>query len=188
MNEVFNELKQAMDMCYSVTINLQGEEGMYGVTGIVENITDGVDAFRFYEPGVALHTYSLNDVLYVDSLPWVIDGLDSIKLYVDDNRPVPEGYVLAKSVSEAKTIIDLAKKQNIGIVEIDLDHDLGDYRIFGGDAINLVNFLLNYDIFVSTRIHTANPEGAKNMRSKLDMLKEQAQQKGVSITYDIYKV
>ena len=59
-----------------------------------------------------------------------------MKIWLDDIRPVPEGYVWCKSVNEAITVIE-DNKNNIGV--IDLDHDLGDFAKDGGDAICLMD-------------------------------------------------
>ena len=84
-----------------------------------------------------------------------------MKLWLDDLRPAPEGYVWCKSVYTAITEIC----RNLGNIElIDIDHDAGDYAQYGGDYIVVLDFLeengLNYPI----RIHSANPVGVANMR------------------------
>lgn len=98
-----------------------------------------------------------------------------MKLWVDDVRPAPEGYVWCKSVKEAKrTIIYYeflykdVKMDNshlsYNIELIDIDHDAGDYTCDGGDYIKLLDWLeetrRNYPI----HIHSMNPVGAENMR------------------------
>ena len=52
-----------------------------------------------------------------------------MKLWLDDLRPVPYGYEGAKSVNEAKKLIQEAEHNGIEIEALDLDHDLGDMRI-----------------------------------------------------------
>ena len=49
-----------------------------------------------------------------------------MKLWLDDLRPVPYGYEGAKSVNEAKKLIQEAEHNGIEIEALDLDHDLGD--------------------------------------------------------------
>lgn len=56
-----------------------------------------------------------------------------MKIWLDDIRPAPEGYVWCKSVNIAKRTIESAEEP---IVLIDCDHDLGDYAYDGGDGIN----------------------------------------------------
>ena len=112
-----------------------------------------------------------------------------MKLWIDDVRPAPEGYVWCKSVNEAKQLIStkelnasvyddeavytndmqeafrFIRLRNLCYIElIDVDHDLGDYAADGGDGIRLLDWLeatgRNYPI----RIHSANPFGVANMR------------------------
>lgn len=86
-----------------------------------------------------------------------------IRIWVDDIRPTPEGYVPAKSVNEAISIIEKAETQGDMIEVLDLDHDLGDYASDGGDAIKLLDYLAERGTFYPVRIHTANPVGRANM-------------------------
>lgn len=84
-----------------------------------------------------------------------------MKIWVDDTRPAPEGYVWCKSVYTAITEI----ARNLGMIEIiDIDHDAGEYTQYGGDYIEILKFFeannLNYPI----RIHSQNPVGVENMR------------------------
>lgn len=115
-----------------------------------------------------------------------------IKLWIDDVRPAPEGYVWYKSVNEAKERIeDLEKEQQYfqdlafrflhsgdrmayhnvmkmcnrrGIEFIDIDHDSGDYNIDGGDYIRLLDWLEETGRNYPIRIHSANAVGVENMR------------------------
>jgi hypothetical protein len=86
-----------------------------------------------------------------------------IRIWVDDIRSTPEGYVPAKSVNEAISIVEKAEKQGDMIEVLDLDHDLGDYASDGGDAIKLLDYLAERGTFYQVRIHTANPVGRANM-------------------------
>ncbi len=103
-----------------------------------------------------------------------------MKLWIDDVRPAPEGYVWCKSVNEAKEAIVNAQakfvrlwKQGINdeslhIDLIDIDHDAGDYVSDGGDYIKLLDWLeWLYDgkgTYTKFRIHSMNPVGVENMR------------------------
>ena len=83
-----------------------------------------------------------------------------MKIWLDDIRPAPEGYVWCKSVNSAKSVIESAKEP---ILLIDCDHDLGDYADQGGDAIRLLDWLAERGTFYPVEIHTANPVGRANM-------------------------
>ena len=47
-----------------------------------------------------------------------------MKIWLDDIRPAPNGYIHCHSVNEA---IELIKNAKEPIEQLDLDHDLGDY-------------------------------------------------------------
>ena len=95
-----------------------------------------------------------------------------IKLWVDDMRPAPEGYRLAKSVNEAKQIIQnyeimyavSGHKLPYKIELIDLDHDAGDYASDGDDYIRLLDWFEETGRNYPIRIHSMNPVGVANMR------------------------
>ena len=96
-----------------------------------------------------------------------------MRLWIDDVRPAPEGYVWCKSVNETKELILIAEHREttkdlnmIWRIELlDIDHDAGDYASDGGDYIKLLDWLeetcRNYPI----RIHSMNPVGVANMRA-----------------------
>lgn len=82
-----------------------------------------------------------------------------MKLWVDDVRPAPDGYVWCKSVNEAKRFII------IGEIElIDIDHDAGVYSVDGGDYIRLLDWLEETGRSYPIKIHSMNPVGVENMR------------------------
>ena len=97
-----------------------------------------------------------------------------MKIWVDDVRPAPEGYCWVKSVDEAKECIEFAERQilkticqefsHYNIKLIDLDHDAGDYARFGGDYIEILNWLEETSRNYPIRLHTMNPVGRENMR------------------------
>ena len=97
-----------------------------------------------------------------------------MKLWIDDVRPAPEGYVWCKSVWEAIKEIDLrefeirefGKFENIEpITLIDIDHDSGDYYQYGGDYIKVLDWLEKTGRNYPIRIHSMNPVGRENMRA-----------------------
>ncbi len=90
-----------------------------------------------------------------------------MKIWLDDLRPVPQGYEGVKSVNEAIALIEEAEKAGIDIEVLDLDHDLGDYYTDGGDAIKLLDWLAERETFYPVEIHTANPVGRENMERML---------------------
>ena len=89
-----------------------------------------------------------------------------MKLWIDDVRPAPKGYVWCLSVNQAKSVITTAIKCNDKIDLIDLDHDAGIYACDGGDYIRILDWLEEYDVcYFPIRIHSQNPVGVQNMRA-----------------------
>jgi hypothetical protein len=94
-----------------------------------------------------------------------------MKLWIDDVRPAPEGYVWCKSVDDAKWWIKYNEMNTSyqpyheAIELLDLDHDAGDYASDGGDYIRLLDWLEETGRNYPIRIHSANPVGVQNMRA-----------------------
>lgn len=93
-----------------------------------------------------------------------------MKLWIDDVRPNPHGYVWLKSVREAKfwirhNEIACSHYPTAEPIElIDIDHDAGDYANDGGDYIKLLDWLEDTGRRYPIRIHSANAVGIANMR------------------------
>lgn len=93
-----------------------------------------------------------------------------MKLWIDDVRPAPEGYLWYRSVNEVKAEIKyfdevaffLGERDPIEL--IDIDHDAGDYANDGGDYIKLLDWLEETGRNYPIRIHSMNPVGRENMR------------------------
>ena len=90
-----------------------------------------------------------------------------MKLWVDDVRPAPPGWVRATSVEQAK--IALRYKGGRIVEIISLDHDAGDFAKFGGDYIEILKWLES-EVHTAGRnyvpiihIHTSNVVGRMNM-------------------------
>ena len=92
-----------------------------------------------------------------------------MKLWIDDVRPAPNGYIWVKTVEDAiieilMTDILRMEDENQEIELIDIDHDAGDYTKYGGDYIKLLDWLEETDRNYPIRIHSMNPVGVENMR------------------------
>lgn len=84
-----------------------------------------------------------------------------MKLWIDDVRPAPEGYVWIKSVNDTIKFINA----NINDIElIDIDHDAGDYEFDGGDYIHILDYLEAMKLSYPIHIHSMNVVGVRNMR------------------------
>lgn len=119
-----------------------------------------------------------------------------MKLWIDDVRPAPEGYVWCKSVNAAILAIEycedtvrtcnhyvswvylngtMERYENLmkqirkfQIELIDIDHDAGDYAYDGGDYIRLLDWLEGTGRDYPIRIHSMNPVGVQNMRAIIE--------------------
>lgn len=96
-----------------------------------------------------------------------------MKLWIDDVRPAPEGYVWIKSVNSAIRFIERCEWDECESGEIifqnqieliDIDHDAGDYASNGGDYIKLLDWLEETGRNYPIHIHSMNPVGVENMR------------------------
>ena len=100
-----------------------------------------------------------------------------MKLWIDDVRPAPDGYIWCKSVNEAiATIItfegrnsnkptpvtEIFPDMNWNIELIDIDHDAGDYG--PPDYIKVLDWLEETGRNYPIHIHSQNPVGVENMR------------------------
>ena len=99
-----------------------------------------------------------------------------MKLWIDDVRPAPEGYVWCISTNEAKMVIQnveslslIEHNENVPKIElIDVDHDAGEYWHYGGDYIKLLDWLEETGRSYPIRIHSMNPVGVANMRAIIE--------------------
>lgn len=97
-----------------------------------------------------------------------------IKIWVDDERPAPEGYkVRCHSVNEALTMLGYTYHKDPPFVELSLDHDAGEYVTDGGDYINILkalsqpwgSYFFTSAYPLQVHFHSMNPVGVKNMRA-----------------------
>lgn len=96
-----------------------------------------------------------------------------MKLWVDDVRPAPDGYIWCKSVNETKDAISATEEYEEGALDsldyywleehdgpitlIDIDHDAGDY-------IKILDWLEETGRNYPIHIHSMNSVGVENMR------------------------
>ena len=87
-----------------------------------------------------------------------------MKLWLDDARPAPDGYIWALSVISAKNDILRYERMGKPLELIDIDHDSGEYFQYSGDYIKLLDWLEETGRNYPIHIHSANPVGIANMR------------------------
>lgn len=92
-----------------------------------------------------------------------------MKLWIDDVRPAPEGYIWIKKAEDAKAAIrSYERNMTDDNILIDLDHDAGDYAVDGEDYIKLLDWLEAKNIVdtgYSFHIHSMNVVGVQKMRA-----------------------
>lgn len=95
-----------------------------------------------------------------------------MKLWIDDLRPAPAGYIWVKTVNDAKWYIESAEDveeifpTGTPVIKlIDIDHDAGDFASNGGDYIKLLDWLEETGRNYPIRLHSMNPVGLQNMRT-----------------------
>lgn len=104
-----------------------------------------------------------------------------MKLWIDDVRPAPDGYIWARSTNDAiviiktlSTFLDMVayrihEPQTLPWFDvIDIDHDAGDYAECGGDFINVLNYMEEHHLKAPIHIHSMNPVGVANMRAIIE--------------------
>lgn len=83
-----------------------------------------------------------------------------MKVFLDDIRPCPRGFVWVKSVEECLVLLRQGK-----VDILSLDHDLGEGKPTGYD---LVKIMVEENLYPKEiYIHTANPVGRENMYKTL---------------------
>ena len=91
-----------------------------------------------------------------------------IKIWVDDVRPAPHGYVWYQAVDETIAAIKTYLRYDVNIELIDLDHDSGEFYQYGGDYIKILDYLEKYMLDIPIRIHSMNSVGVQNMRAIIE--------------------
>lgn len=104
----------------------------------------------------------------------------ALYVFLDDIRDAPihriaqrfQYFCLPRSVKESKRYITKAIKLGINEIWFDLDHDLGDYASQGGDAIKLVDWLVeefhDKNVIFKFHFHSMNPIGVQNMKNAVE--------------------
>ena len=91
-----------------------------------------------------------------------------MKIWLDDERPAPEGWQRAYTVPE---LISLVKSNNVE--EISLDHDLGEGNQTGYDFLLWLEAGVYHKTITDIPIihlHSQNPVGLKNMQMAVNSI------------------
>ena len=87
-----------------------------------------------------------------------------MKIWIDDVRPAPDGYLWLTSVNAAKCYFEQADEFNHNIEIVSMDHDAGVFAYKGGDYIKLLDWFEETGRNYPIHIHSMNPVGVQNMR------------------------
>jgi hypothetical protein len=97
-----------------------------------------------------------------------------IKVYLDDVRPIPDGWVGARWPEE---VIEYLKQGKV--LELSLDHDLGDDERTGYDVLCWMEEEVAFGDFNPPKItiHTSNPPARHKMEQAVKSIKLLREQK-----------
>jgi hypothetical protein len=89
-----------------------------------------------------------------------------VKMYLDDVRKCPEGWILVRTYQEARSLVDTGQ-----ITEVSLDHDLGTDET-GYDVILWIERQVYFGQIRKPviHIHTSNPAGRRKMELARDAI------------------
>lgn len=90
-----------------------------------------------------------------------------MKLWLDDVRPAPPGWVWCKNANDCMILWAVFKNE---VDEVSLDHDLGENVKTGYDVAKWVEREVveeGFENFPVIHIHSANPVGRKNIEAAL---------------------
>ena len=97
-----------------------------------------------------------------------------MRVFLDDVRPAPEGWVLVRWPSEVIALLEAGE-----VAELSLDHDLGDDKITGYDVLVWLEEAVAMRGFVppTIRIHSANVVGRARMEQAIASIERLAARK-----------
>lgn len=87
-----------------------------------------------------------------------------MKIYLDDIRDCPDGFILCRTAEEAIALIKTGQ-----VTFISFDHDLGT-ELTGYDVAKFIEeayIMGELKLFPQWRIHSANPVGVRNIMAAL---------------------
>lgn len=90
-----------------------------------------------------------------------------MKVWLDDIRQAPEGWVHAYTVSQAMAFLQTGE-----VTELSLDHDLGENQATGYDLLNWIEEQVFHGLLQPPTmwIHSANPVGCQNMARAIESI------------------
>ncbi|MEO8899953.1 MAG: cyclic-phosphate processing receiver domain-containing protein [Polyangiaceae bacterium] len=101
-----------------------------------------------------------------------------MKIFLDDCRPTPEGWIEARWPDEVIVLLEQG-----GVIEVSLDHDLGDdERGTGYDVLSWIEEAVATRSFQPPRlhVHSANPAARMRMLQAIAAIERLASRSGNS--------
>ncbi len=95
-----------------------------------------------------------------------------MRIYLDDERPAPQGWIPVRWPDEAIALLETGD-----VVELSLDHDLGDdQRGTGYDVLLWIEERVIHDGFVPPilHVHSANPPARRRMQAAIEAIASRA--------------
>lgn len=93
-----------------------------------------------------------------------------MKIWLDDIRPAPEGWIWRKDSQHI--LVDILFSSHL-IEEISFDHDLGEDSLTGYEILNVIEQMIVAGTWggnLNFHIHSSNPVGRKNMERAIDSM------------------
>jgi hypothetical protein len=98
-----------------------------------------------------------------------------MRVFLDDIRPAPSGFVLVKKPEEAIRLLQTGQ-----VTHLSLDHDLGDIPGTGNDVLLWIEkeVFLNGFAPPSITVHSSNPSARVKMLAGIEKINEMVARKG----------
>lgn len=96
-----------------------------------------------------------------------------MKLWLDDERPAPEGWHKCETPGEATSLLDFARGPGQEpVTEVSLDHDLGLARLTGYDVLVWIEHEVYHNNYRPPKmlVHSANSIGAQRMHAAITQI------------------
>jgi hypothetical protein len=89
----------------------------------------------------------------------------TVKLWVDDVRPEPDGWTRAQSADEAIAVLS-----SCTVEFASLDHDLGEFASAGGNGVAITDWMAEHNCWPrqGVTVHSSNPVGVRTMLATVD--------------------
>jgi len=91
-----------------------------------------------------------------------------MKIWLDDLREPLSEYWWVRSVNDAKKLIEDCERQHVPVELIDLDYDLGNFELRGGNGMRLLEWLNERGTHYPCTVHSTHFFGAPAMADYIE--------------------